>query len=102
MIDIVNIFIAHVHLDKEFHRGDNVLFVQGKIFLCRIQIVCRYRDVEFFVQFIAPYPPQIITARGKEHTQKVFFRGFHGNRLAGHQHRIDGGKGVLFGRFITG
>ncbi len=93
MVDIVDGFVADVHLDEELHRRDDIVLYQG-IFGNGLGVV------EFLVQLVASDAAEVVAAGREEHGNQVLLGGFYGYGFAGHQHGVDGGKSVVAGRLV--
>ena len=60
MINIVNLLFADIYLDKNFHRIDDVVLNQSKVFYVIFII-------EFLIELVASDASKVIAALAEEH-----------------------------------
>ena len=94
MVNIINLLVTDINIQKELHCFDDILLDEGMLF--NIVLV-----VKFLVKFITTYTSQIIAAQRKEHRIQIFFCSFNCNRLTRHKYRINSRKSIFFCRFFA-
>ncbi len=95
MIDIVDVFLADIDLDQELHRLDDILLGQG-------EVVEGFGVVEFLVELVPADLSEVVAPRREEHRGEVLVGRLEGDRLPGHDDRVDGGEGLFAARLVMG
>ena len=90
VVDIVDRSVPFVNADQILHR-------RHKIILCQTRFADRKIKIEFLVQFITADLSQVVAPFREKHIGEIFLGVFKSNRLARHQHIVDGRQRLVFG-----